>query len=59
MLKNKSMRTLGNILKKFFAPKTTNYWICVPSSLKSKKKKEKFIMNTINFLQETITIEQK
>jgi hypothetical protein len=53
------MRTLGNILKKFFAPKTTNYWICVPSSLKSKKKKEKFIMNTLNFLQETITIEQK
>ena len=50
------MRTFGRILKKFFCSKGTQTWICVPSIMDSKKQKEKFIMDTINFLQETIKI---
>ena len=48
------MRTFGKILKMFFGSKGTQTWLCVPSIMETKEDKEKFIMDTINFLQETI-----
>jgi hypothetical protein len=50
------MRTFGRILKRFFCSKGTQVWICVPSVMENEENKEKFIMDTINFLQETIKI---
>ena len=50
------MRTFGKILKMFFTPKGTQTWLCVPHVMKTKEDKEKFIMDKINFLQETIKI---
>lgn len=50
------MRTLGKIIRKFFCAKGTQIWLCVPSVMETKEDKDKFIMDTINFLQETIKI---
>ena len=50
------MRTLGKIIRKFFCAKGTQIWICVPSVMETKEDKEKFIMDTINFLQDKIKI---
>ena len=50
------MRTLGEILKKFFKAKKLQYWICVPGSFKTKHDKELFIMDTIQLLQSKIDV---
>jgi len=50
------MRNIGMMIKKFFNPKCKQYWICVPSEMESKKLKELFIMDTINFLNDKINI---
>jgi hypothetical protein len=50
------MRTLGNILKRFFWSKKKQYWLCVPSEMESKKVKDLFIMDTLEFLSNKITI---
>jgi hypothetical protein len=50
------MRTLGNILKRFFWSNKKQYWLCIPSEMESKKAKDLFIMDTLEFLSNKITI---
>ena len=52
------MRQIGEMIRKFFNPKTTNYWICVPSQMDSHEQKDTFIMDTISFLQDKIKIKE-
>lgn len=52
------MRTLGEILRRFFTTKKLQYWICVPGSFKTKKDKELFIMDTVQLLQSKIEIDE-
>jgi predicted RNase H-related nuclease YkuK (DUF458 family) len=53
------MRQIGEMIKKFLTPKTTNYWICVPQEMDNYRQKEMFIMDTISFLQDKIIIKNK
>lgn len=48
------MRTLGRILRKFFGANKEQYWLCIPKYMDSKKAKELFIMDTIEFLTSKI-----
>ena len=50
------MRNFGRMIKKWFNPKCKQYWICVPCEMETKKQKELFIMDTINFLSDKIII---
>ncbi len=50
------MRELGKILKRFWGAESTQYWICVPTEMKSKQAKEDFIFDTIEFLNSKIKI---
>tara|TARA_A100000171_G_scaffold41953_1_gene43022 strand:- start:689 stop:844 length:156 start_codon:yes stop_codon:yes gene_type:complete len=50
------MRTFGKILKRFFASKGTQTWVCVPSTMDSVKEKKYFIKETKRFLEKTIKI---
>lgn len=51
------MRTLGEILKKFFTAKCKQYWLCVPKHMDSKEAKDLFIMDTVEFLNNKIEID--
>ena len=53
------MRQVGEMIRKFFNPKTTNYWICVPSKMDNHRQKDMFIMDTISFLQDKIKVYEK
>jgi len=53
------MRQVGEMIRKFFNPKTTNYWICVPSKMDNNRQKDMFIMDTISFLQDKIKVYEK
>ena len=48
------MKTLGIILKKFFLSKKEQYWLCIPKNMDSKRNKELFIMDTLEFLTSKI-----
>lgn len=52
------MRTLGRILRAFFKAKKLQYWLCIPSSFKTKHDKELFIMDTIMLLQSKIEVDE-
>ena len=52
------MRTLGKILKKFFRAKKNQFWLCIPFVMKTKKAKDELILDTIEFLNKSITIEE-
>lgn len=52
------MRTLGRILRAFFKAKKLQYWLCIPSSFKTKADKELFIMDTIMLLQSKIEVDE-
>ena len=52
------MRSLGQILRKFWRAKSKQYWICVPSKMESKKVKDLFIMDTIEFLSNKIQVNE-
>lgn len=53
------MRELGKILKRFWGAKCLQYWICVPTVMESKQAKEDFIFQTIEFLNNKITIKDE
>lgn len=57
-IKFKIMRTLGTILRSFFQAKKLQYWLCIPSSFKTKHDKELFIMDTIQLLQSKIEVNE-
>lgn len=57
-IKFKIMRTLGTILRSFFKTKKLQYWLCIPSSFKTKHEKEMFIMDTIMLLQSKIEVNE-
>lgn len=50
------MRELGKMLKRFWGAKCPQYWICVPSEMESKKVKDLFIMDTLEFLSNKIKV---
>jgi len=53
------MRTLGTILRKFFGTNKEQYWLCIPKSMNTKRNKDLFIMDTIEFLTNKIQIDEK
>ena len=53
------MRQIGTMIKKFFAPKNKQYWICFPAKMETLENKEFFIMDTIEFLNNMIEVKQK
>lgn len=53
------MRQIGVMIKKFFAPKNKQYWICFPAKMETLEDKEFFIMDTIEFLNNMIEVKEK
>lgn len=52
------MRTLGNILKSFFKTKKMQYWLRIPKTFDNHKQKELFIMDTLEFLNNSCEVQE-
>ena len=50
------MRTLGQILKKFFGSNELKYWLIIPKYVNTKKEKQQLIKTHTEFIKEKIEI---